>query len=337
MKRMASNYNRKSVSSGSRKPTTRAPRARAGSNSVRRTSSRSASYRTLSGGQPSYERSERTRSSVSSTRVGDINRRGRAQKTYNRYLLRAGVIAAVIFVLILGGIVIYNSSLFTIKSVSVVGVEHLTEQDMQNMAGISAGTTLLTVDADAIEQSVLRNSWVEEVSVNRVFPDTLELVVTERAIVAVVEVPTNDASVVQPWAIASDGMWLMPIPDKDSEDGQRTSSKIYEEAEVVLHIVDVPYGLDPEIGTYCADDHVNNALSIVDGMTTELVDRVTTVKATETESTTLTIKDGPDIVFGTSEYIREKELVCLEIMEQHPEGVAYINVRTVDNPTWRAL
>ena len=138
-------------------------------------------------------------------------------------------------------------------------------------------------------------------------------------------------------AIASDGMWLMPIPDRDSEAGRRTNSKVYEDAESVLHITDVPYGTKPAVGSYCTDANVNNALAIVAGMTTELADRVTSVKATETASTTLTIKDGPDIVFGTADNIREKERVCLQIMKEHPEGVTYINVRTPDRPTWRSL
>ena len=105
----------------------------------------------------------------------------------------------------------------------------------------------------------------------------------------------------------------------------------------MLHITDVPYGTKPAVGSYCTDANVNNALAIVAGMTTELADRVTSVKATETASTTLTIKDGPDIVFGTADNIREKERVCLRIMKEHPEGVTYINVRTPDRPTWRSL
>ena len=272
-------------------------------------------------------------------RVGDLDRAERAarsRRTYRRHLVRLGVIAALALALVVGGFAAYSSSLFTIESVSVKGVEHLTSEDMQNLAGVPAGTTLLRVDAAGIRESLLKDAWVQDVSVNRVFPSTLELAVTERTITAVVQVPTENAQSTQDWAIASDGMWLMPIPAKDSEAGRKTSSKVYEDAEAVLHITDVPYGLKPEVGTYCSDSNVNNALAIVAGMTTELADRVTKVSATETESTTLTIKDGPDIVFGPAEYIRDKERVCLEIMEQHPEGVAYINVRTVERPTWRA-
>ena len=322
---MASNYNRKSASSGSRRPAQRA----AASDARRASASR----------QPrTYERAGSTR--LTSVRVGDLpthDRAARAQKTYNRYIARLGVLAGVIVALIIAAVIAYNSSLFTIESVSVKGVEHLTASDMQELAGVPAGTTLLRVDAAGIKENLLKDAWVADVKVKRVFPSTLEIDVTERTITAVVEVPSENAQSSTQWAIASDGMWLMPIPDKDSEAGRRTSSKVYEDAESVLHITDVPYGTKPAVGSYCTDANVNNALSIVAGMTTELADRVTSVKATETESTTLTIKDGPDIVFGTADNIREKERVCLQILKEHPEGVTYINVRTPDRPTWRSL
>ena len=216
------------------------------------------------------------------------------------------------------------------------GVEHLTASEMEQLAGVPAGTTLLRVDADAIRSRLLMDAWVQDVSVNRVFPDTLEIVVTERTITAVVDVSTENASSTQAWAIASDGMWLMPIPAQDSEAGRNTSPKVYEDAASALHIADVPYGVEPKVGSYCGDANVNNALAIVDGMTTDLAGRVTTVKATETESTTLVLDNGVEIVFGAAKDIRDKERVCLEIMEQHPD-VVYINVRIVESPTWRAL
>ena len=115
------------------------------------------------------------------------------------------------------------------------------------------------------------------------------------------------------------------------------SQQIYEDAASVLHITDVPYGTSPETGAFCTDENVNNALDIVAGMTTSLADQVVLVKATDAESTKLTLDNGVEIAFGKAEDIREKERVCLEIMEQNPGSVAYINVRVVDRPTWRAL
>lgn len=318
---MASNYNRKSASSGSHR---RAQAPRGGSRPPR-------------GPQRPYNPAPGAR--LTSVRVGDLpqsDHGSRARRTYQRYLVRLGALAAAVAALAIAAVIVYNSSLFTIESVSVSGADHLTASDMQQLAGVPAGTTLLRVDADAIRSRLLMDAWVQDVSVNRVFPDTLEIVVTERTITAVVDVSTENASSTQAWAIASDGMWLMPIPAQDSEAGRNTSPKVYEDAASALHIADVPYGVEPKVGSYCGDANVNNALAIVDGMTTDLAGRVTTVKATETESTTLVLDNGVEIVFGAAKDIRDKERVCLEIMEQHPD-VVYINVRIVESPTWRAL
>lgn len=43
------------------------------------------------------------------------------------------------------------------------------------------------------------------------------------------------------------------------------------------------------------------------------------------------------MAFGPAQSIREKERVCLQILNDNPGKVAYINVRVVDRPTWRSL
>lgn len=129
----------------------------------------------------------------------------------------------------------------------------------------------------------------------------------------------------------------MEIPARDSELGQSISPQIFEDADAVLHIKDVPFGLTPEVGTYCTDGNVSNALAILDGLSTELAEQVKTVSATDAASTLLTLDNGIEIAFGTAEDIRDKERICLTIMAEHPGTVAYINVRVVDRPTWRAV
>lgn len=350
---MASNYRRKSASSasnrgGSGSRTTRRSPSSSSSPSRRSSqnrSSSSSSYRAIPGGQ--YQAGQTRRASsgqpqLSSVRVGDLERRERqeraerTQRAYRRYLRRILIVVLLVLALVVAAVVLYNSSAFTIESVQVSGVEHLTTTEMEQLAGVPEGTTLLRVDTGEIKSRLLMDAWVEDVTIKRSFPNTLQIIVTERSIAAVVDVPTEDASDTQEWAIASDGMWLMPIPDQDSEAGQNTSEKVYEDAASVLHITEVPYGVDPEVGDYCSDSNVNNALSIIEGMTTDLSGQVTTVMAAEAESTTLVLESGVEIVFGEAEDIRDKERVCLEIMEEHPD-VVYINVRVVDSPTWRSV
>ncbi len=276
---------------------------------------------------------------VSST-IGDMDRserKERARATRRRWTVRLIVIAVLIALVIGGGIFLYASPVFQVKHVTIKGADHLTEQEMMALSEIPEDTTLLRVDDAKIIQNCLRDAWIKDVQVNRVFPDTLELVVTERTINATVAVPTGSSAVTRVWAISSDGVWLMPIPDKESPAAATVAPKIYEDAEAVLQIVDVPYGTQAEIGTQCTDANVNNALAIVSGMTTKLADMVVRVSATDAESTILTLDNGVEIAFGAAEDIRDKERVCLSLLEEYDGLIAYINVRSVTSPTWRSL
>lgn len=322
---------RRMVSSGSRAGSRPSPRPSRASTPTAR-SARSSSAR------------------VSSVRLGDLEQRasrgtGRSSTTPRtvarprRSAAFRVAVAVIVAAVLLGGTYgcLYFSPVFTIESVKVTGADHLTNDEMAVLAAVPQGTTLLNVDTAAIENSVVRDAWVDSVRVNRIFPNTLEIVVTERKIAAVVDVAADNAKTTQHWAIASDGMWLMEIPDRDSELGQSISPQIFEDADAVLHIKDVPFGLTPEVGTYCTDGNVSNALAILDGLSTELAEQVKTVSATDAASTLLTLENGIEIAFGTAEDIRDKERICLEIMAEHPGKVSYINVRVVDRPTWRAV
>lgn len=70
------------------------------------------------------------------------------------------------------------------------------------MAAVPEGTTLLNVDAGGIEGRLESNPWVWIASVERHFPDTLNLNITERDIVAVVDVVIDDNDNQQTWALA---------------------------------------------------------------------------------------------------------------------------------------
>ncbi len=259
------------------------------------------------------------------------------KKSGGHTLLRFFIVVAVVAVLGIGGAVLYYSDLFGVESVSVSGVSHLTASEMTSLAAVPSNTTLLRVDASGIESRLKTNPWVESANVNRQFPHTLELAITERTIQAVVTITSTDGQASENWAIASDGMWLMKIPDQDSDQAKNVSSQVYEDAQSVLHITGVPYGVRPQEGAYCTDASVTNALNIVSGLTTDLANQVCTVSATDSANTILTLDNGVQIAFGTAEDIRSKERICIELMGQYPDSIAYINVRVVERPTWRAL
>ena len=275
-----------------------------------------------------------------SRRIGDIRRserRERAKENSRRYLVRIFIGIGIIVALIGGWAALYNSPAFTIQNVEVEGVEHLTADEMSQLANVPTDTTLLRVATETIRNRLKQTAWVEDATVTRKFPDTIKITVTEREIEAIVEIPNRSGSATKKWAISKDHIWLMPIPEPGSEAAKTTSEKIYEDAEAALHITDVPYGTVAEIGQPCQDSNVNNALDIISGMTTDLANHVETVSAAGPAETTLLLDSGVEIAFGKAENIRDKERVILQILEENPDSVAYINVRLVETPTWRSI
>lgn len=276
---------------------------------------------------------------ITSVRLGDVQRQAKRESTRparRRTAIVVAAVAAILVAIVVGIIALMRAPVFVIANLDVQGADHLTGEEVSHLVSVPEGTTLLSVDAEGIVNSLKRDAWVEGVQVNRLFPDTLQVMVTERQVGAIIEVPTGSTQTIQMWAISTDGMWLMPIPARDSEVGKNISQRIYEDADSSMRIVGMPSGIKPEIGSYCADEAVNDALSIVDGMTTELADQVRTVSAADPSSTQITLTNGVEIAFGDAQNIREKERICLEILEKNQGKVAYINVRVPERPTWRS-
>ena len=331
---MASNYGRKSASSGS--PRGQQPRGgRRPRPSGRTARPRSASPAGARSGAPRAQGAP----DANAVRIGDLQdvRAERMRTSYNSYVFRIVAAIAVLCVFVLLYALMYFGGAFPVTQVTVRGCSHLTNEAMAELAAVPADSTLLRVDTAGIVSRLESEAWVESAGVTIIPPGTLQLDIRERRIQAVVQLPSKDGATIEDWAIASDGMWLMKIPPRGSEESAKVSENVYLDADAALHITDVPYGVDPKVGTYCTDANVNNALDIIAGLSDELSSQVKTVSAGGTESTTLTLQNGVEIAFGDADDIRDKERVALQLMAEHAGEIAYINVRTPNRPTWRAL
>jgi cell division protein FtsQ len=264
-------------------------------------------------------------------------RAARMRSRYNRYVRRVMLAVGILLAAVLLYGILYVAGAFPVTQVTVNGAEHLTNEEVAEVAAVPADSTLLRVDTAGIVSRLQGEAWVESAGVTRIPPGTLQLDIRERTIKAVVQVPSKDGSVIEDWAIASDGVWLMKIPKQGSEEAAKVSEAVYTDAEAALHITGVPYGVEPTVGAYCNDANVNNAIDIISGLSDNLSSQVKAVEASGTETTTLTLTNGVQIAFGNAEDIREKERVALQLMQEHENEIAYINVRTPTRPTWRGL
>ncbi len=306
--------------------------------------------------QDRRQKSKSGKNSLNVTTVGEIRRKSKSVKRKARAKqekqeanagiksakrsVRKSRIALVtalsLFILVIVGFAsLQITGVFNIKNVEYVGAEHLTQAECEALAVKPVGESLLTFDSAKIEEGMKRTTWVESVSFERVFPDTLKIHVHERSIGAVVDFTTGAKQISQSWIITLDGMWIMAIPEQSSETGAQISQNIYTDAESAVHITDCPNGIAPQLGGSCTDTTVLNALAILRGMTTNLKDQVQSISVSSVSATTIKLNNNIEIAFGQADQIREKERIVNEIISQNSK-VVYVNVRTVDRPTWRA-
>lgn len=110
-----------------------------------------------------------------------------------RYLLplirigsRAGLVLLVLALLTAAVHYMLQSTPFPVQRVAVQGVSRLSHEEVVALTGVSPGQNLLTLRLKSIGSQVAANPWVASVRVQRFFPGTLAVQVTERQAVAIV-------------------------------------------------------------------------------------------------------------------------------------------------------
>ncbi|MGB9081200.1 MAG: FtsQ-type POTRA domain-containing protein [Desulfuromonadaceae bacterium] len=110
-----------------------------------------------------------------------------------KYLRPLKTVAAGLVALTLAGGILYGSyrafmsvTLFSVKSIEVSNARHLTRDEILGLAGVEPGKDLLRMNLKRMGEHILQNPWVETVQINRYFPDTVSITITEREPVAIV-------------------------------------------------------------------------------------------------------------------------------------------------------
>jgi cell division protein FtsQ len=69
---------------------------------------------------------------------------------------------------------------FQSANVSIEGASRLSRADILRIAGITESSTLFLIDADATRTRLLRNAWIAEATVAKLYPDQIEIAVVEK-------------------------------------------------------------------------------------------------------------------------------------------------------------
>ena len=191
--------------------------------------------------------------------------------------------------------------------------------EVTRIAAVSDDSTLLRLDEAGIKQRLSENAWVQDVEVQRVFPNTLKIIITERSGEAVVRI--NDKSI---WVVSADGAWLSSATNDDWNAGPR--------------IVDVSTSIvSPVSGKACDDEGILNALNAVKVLSQRTKDELDTISAESAAKMTLNLKSGVSVAFGEAKDVELKEAAIWSILDKLQGKVSYINVHVPSRPTYRSI
>lgn len=257
--------------------------------------------------------------STAGKRIANVKRdeRERRQRAIARRRILVGGVALLVLALLVWGLVaLAKAPIFSITSTEVTGATHLTKAAVIQRAKVPANATLIRLPSREIRAALLSDPWIADVKLVRQYPHTLELRITERTPVAIV-----DAGGTSLWLVDQNGYWI----------ARRTADT----TATLPSIRDVE-GLIPKAGERSGSVELQNALAVVNGIGPELRRLVRTVSAPSVDRTTLILPRGVQALVGSSEDIATKDERIRGILAEH-KNVVFVNVRVVNRPTWRGL
>jgi cell division protein FtsQ len=98
-----------------------------------------------------------------------------------------------------------NTAGFNIASIALGGQKQVSREDILAVAGITGRTSLLFLDADLARRQLMKNPWIAEATVLKLYPDRLQIGITERQAFALwqkngqLSVIADDGTVLEPY------------------------------------------------------------------------------------------------------------------------------------------
>ena len=215
--------------------------------------------------------------------------------------LRLMVWTVLLVVLFVGlGLLLYFTPIMAARNVVITGVGAVSQEEVIAAAAVKQGTPLLQVNTDEVAERVATIRRVATARVQREYPSTLRITVVER----------------------------VPVVVKDFPDG----SHLFDRDGVDFAIAPPP----PNLPYLEADNPGPNdpstmaALEVMTALRPEVAGQVARVSAPSVASVTLTLVDGREVVWGTTDRTEEKAQKLAALLTQ--PGHTY-DVSSPDLPT----
>lgn len=98
------------------------------------------------------------------------------------------VLPVVVLIVIFYFISIAARSVFNLEKIVFTGNEHLSDEELKNLAGLRGSENLLTTSSRKIFEKLAESPWIRSVSIRKEFPDSLQILVKEAEPFALLDV-----------------------------------------------------------------------------------------------------------------------------------------------------
>lgn len=95
-------------------------------------------------------------------------------------LFTASALGGICLALIVGYTVLLHSPFFEIKDVNVRGITHVSKEEIRSLTGMDRSANIFAVRLGRMASTLTGHPWIKDVSLRRIFPDTIIIEVTER-------------------------------------------------------------------------------------------------------------------------------------------------------------
>ncbi len=215
--------------------------------------------------------------------------------------LKALMWSALVSVIVVGaGLLLYFTPIMSARVMAITGLVTITQDEVQQAAAVPADTPLLQIDTDAVAERVATIRRVASARVQREYPSTLRITIVER----------------------------IPIVVKDYPDG----SHLFDRDGVDFATAPPPPGL-PYLDADTpgpGDLPTLAALQVLTALRPEVASQISRIAAPSVASITLTLFDGRQVIWGTTDRTDEKALKLGALLTQ--PGTTY-DVSSPDLPT----
>jgi cell division protein FtsQ len=238
------------------------------------------------------------------------SRRIGVRRDAGRRRLKRLTLALSLAALVVALAVATRTPLLDVDRVTVTGTQRTSAEDVTRLAAVDRGTPLVSVDPGAVARRVEELPWIASAQVERAWPSTVKIQVTERVAVAMVQVTDDRAAVVD-----ADG-WVVSIESRAADAPADPAGPL------------VLTGIDERVAEgERLDEEARAALAVASALAERLPGAVSSV-STDLDAE---LVDGGSIRFGSVEDLDAKvtaartvledvDTTCLELLDVRVPG-----------------